>query len=37
MIDNSDERRLTILTEIGSDPSAMELISVWFSEGKVRS
>ena len=36
MIDNSDERRLKIPIEIASDPSATELISVWFSQDKVK-
>lgn len=36
MIDNSDERRLKIPIEVGSDPSATELISVWFNQGRVK-
>lgn len=35
-IDQRDERRLEIPVEIGSDPAAIELISVWFSQGKVK-
>lgn len=36
MIDNGDERRLKVPIEISSDPSATELISVWFSQDKVK-
>jgi hypothetical protein len=36
MIDNGDDRRLEVPIELISDAGATELVSVWFSQNKVK-